>query len=1050
MNFKQLIARRDWENPLVTGQNRLAAHVPLAGYRSLQQAQQVKQTASSRFKLLNGNWQFRLFESPEAVDERFMQPDFEPQWETIAVPANWQCQGHDKPIYTNVKYPFNNQPPLVPQANPTGCYRSRFQLPDDWQGEQIRLGFEGVNSAFHLWLNGHWVGYAQDSRTLAEFDISAHLQAGENLLAVMVLRWSDGSYLEDQDMWWLSGIFRDVWLLAKPQRQICDYKLEAGLDACLRDGELKFEVCYAGAVSDQHSLRLELFDGTTCCASTEVPVGTQVVDEQGNWPDRSCGSIAVPQPKHWNAERPYLYSCVLSLLDSNGAVLDREACRVGFRNVEIDNGLLKVNGKALLIRGVNRHEHHQSKGHAVDWQDMCEDVALLKQYNFNAVRTAHYPNHPDWYALCDEAGLYLVDEANIETHGQTPMRRLSDDPAWSHAYLERLIRMYERDKNHPSIIIWSLGNESGKGATHDAMYGWLKARDSRPIQYEGGGANTSATDIIAPMYARVDQDQPFPAVPKWSIKKAIGLPGETRPLILCEYAHAMGNSLGSFADYWQAFRQYPRLQGGFIWDWVDQGLLKTSADGRSYWGYGGDFGDQVNDRQFCINGLLFPDRSPHPALFEVKKAQQFIQFALLRDEAQPVLRIENEHLFRSLDNEVLHWQVNNRGVELASGELSLSSIGANRSQRFTLPIDWPTAEPGDDFQLQLRVHTQQADAWVPAGHEVAFEQFELATGRQTPPVVSGQPVSIEELQGEWQITSGEQRWSVCKQTGLLSSWQQAGHQLLAEPLQDNFWRAPLDNDIGTSEADKMDPLSPISRWQQAGLDGMQRRLVSLELDSILPHQVGLTAVFHYLVAQQVVIETCWHYRFSGAGVALDIEVNADPQLPPLPRIGLELGLTAQPEQVSWYGDGPFENYPDRRLASYRDRHQLPLADMHTPYIYPSENGLRCGVSECELGGFKVTARQRFAFSVSRFAQQSLTAASHQIDLVDSGVTWLRLDHQHMGVGGDDSWTPSVHPEYLVTPGVYRYQLQLSVGFFDQRSANQRSSITGAQGGLGRS
>lgn len=1026
MNFQQIIARRDWENPLVTGQNRLAAHVPLAGYQSEDEAHQVTQTASSHFQLLNGQWQFKLYDRPELVDAAFITPDFSEQWPAITVPSNWQCQGHDKPIYTNVKYPFANQAPHVPEANPTGCYRTHFTLDEQWQGKQIRLGFEGVNSAFHVWVNGQWVGYAQDSRTLAEFDISDHLHVGENSLAVMVLRWSDGSYLEDQDMWWLSGIFRDVWIMAKPAVRISDYKVDAALDACFREGELKLDVHYEGAITPEYQLKVALFDAETPCASTVTGVGTATVDEQGGWHDRSVFTLPVPQPTHWNAERPYLYTCILTLLNERGEVVDTESCRVGFRNVAIEQGLLTVNGKPILVRGVNRHEHHQSKGHAVDRDDMCEDIELLKTFNFNAVRTAHYPNHPYWYDLCDEAGLYVVDEANIETHGQVPMCRLSDDPQWLSAYMERLIRMYERDKNHPSIIIWSLGNESGKGATHDAMYAWLKARDSRPIQYEGGGANTSATDIIAPMYARVDQDQPFPAVPKWAIKKSIGLPGESRPLILCEYAHAMGNSLGSFTDYWDAFRQYPRLQGGFIWDWVDQGLLNTTKEGERYWAYGGDFGDTVNDRQFCINGLLFPDRTPHPGLYEAKKAQQFIQFNLVRGEEKVVLSVTNEYLFRALDNERLFWQLKNNGVEQCTGEVSLTHILADSTEQVTLPLAWPNAQPGDDIQLQLWVRTIRADEWVPAGHESAFEQFELAKGRALKLPAAQLPVAATRTDTQWRISSQNQSWSVSTETGLLTSWIQDGAELLAAPLQDNFWRAPLDNDIGTSEADKMDPHSPISRWRTAGLDRMTRQLVDLSLEPCGEHAVHVVAEFAHCVDGEVVIETCWRYRFTEQGLELDIEVNANPQLPPLPRIGLEFALAEQPESVSWYGDGPFENYPDRRFASYLDRHELPLDAMHTPYLYPSENGLRCGVSECNVAGMCVAARQPFAFSVSRYTQAALTQATHQHELVDSGMTWLRIDHQHMGIGGDDSWTPSVHPEFMLTAGVYRYQLQLSV------------------------
>ncbi len=655
--FDEIIRARDWENQHVIGANKIAPHSPLNAYANEEEASEgcYSKHKSTYKQSLNGDWQFSLFSSPEEVPAESIETQYDDShWDKISVPSNWQMKGFDKPIYTNVKYPFADNPPFVPAENPTGCYRTTFTLDNSWNDRTVRITFDGVNSAMHLWCNGHWVGYSQDSRLPAEFNLTPYLCDGENQLMVMVMRWSDGSYLEDQDMWWLSGIFRDVTLIAKPSICLEDISIETELDDVYCDASLKLKTRLNCNALD-HYVQVKLYDAANQIVGSEEgyirQCGKKVIDEKGCWNDIAFHEIAVTAPHQWSAESPYLYRCVVSLLNSDGELVDCESYRIGFRKVEIEDGLLKVNGKPLLIRGVNRHEHHPENGHAVSYEDMLQDVLLLKQNNFNAVRTSHYPNHPAFYELCDEYGLYVVDETNIETHGQFPMSRLSNDAEWLNAYMQRMIGMVERDKNHASIIIWSLGNESGIGFNHHAMYQWIKQRDpSRPVQYEGGGSDTAATDIICPMYARVEQDQPFEAVPKWAIKNWVSRPGENRPLILCEYSHAMGNSSGCFNKYWEAFRQYPRLQGGFIWDWVDQGLSKTDENGVHYWAYGGDFGDEINDRQFCINGLMFPDRTPHPSMYEVKHAQQFYQFAL-EDSDGLAISVTSEYLFTRSDSE---------------------------------------------------------------------------------------------------------------------------------------------------------------------------------------------------------------------------------------------------------------------------------------------------------------------------------------------------------------------------------------------------------------
>ena len=496
-SLSAVLARRDWENPGVTQLNRLEAHPPFCSWHSADDARTNQR--STQLRSLNGKWQFAWFSAPEAVPESWLTSDL-PQADTINVPSNWQMDGYDAPIYTNVTYPIPVNPPYVPAQNPTGCYSLTFNIEDAWLDEgQTRIIFDGVNSAFHLWCNGRWVGYGQDSRLPSEFDLSDYLLPGENRLAVMVLRWSDGSYLEDQDMWRMSGIFRDVSLLHKPATQIRDLRINTHFNDDFSRATLETEVRVAGNESEDLRVTLQLWDGETLTHETTSPLGSEIIDERGAYHDRVTLRLNVENPALWSAETPNLYRAVVQLRTADGALIEAEACDVGFRQVRIENGLLLLNGKPLLIRGTNRHEHHPVNGQVMDEATMVQDILLMKQNNFNAVRCSHYPNHPLWYTLCDRYGLYVVDEANIETHGMVPMNRLTDDPAWLPAMSQRVTRMVQRDRNHPSIIIWSLGNESGHGANHDALYRWIKSEDpSRPVQYEGGGTNTTATDIICP------------------------------------------------------------------------------------------------------------------------------------------------------------------------------------------------------------------------------------------------------------------------------------------------------------------------------------------------------------------------------------------------------------------------------------------------------------------------------------------------------------------------------------------------------------------------
>jgi beta-galactosidase len=998
-----------WQTQEVTSLNRLPAHTPLYSWRDEKSARE-NQSSCSRMTL-NGEWQFSLFESPEDVPDTWPAPLDESS--KVVVPGNWQLQGFDRPVYTNVKYPFDVNPPHVPTQNPTGCYTTNFKVPEHWSSEeQIRIVFDGVDSAFYLWCNEQLVGYSQDSRLPADFDLSRILEPGDNRLSVCVLRLCDGSYLEDQDMWNLSGIFRDVYLLAKPLRRIVDLRTTATLDERYTNGKLSIKL------KTEHgrgcSVRFEVYDlsNTTLVLDKTLTVCTDYVDEKGRYRDRLYADLDVLNVKPWSAEAPQLYRICATLLDPEGQEIETEAYSIGFRTIKIIDGQLRLNGKPLLIRGVNKHEHDPIYGHTENLASVERDICLMKQNNFNAIRCSHYPHQSGFYDLCDQLGMYVVDEANIETHGLNPMSLLADDPEWAAAFMERMTRMVSRDFNHASIIIWSLGNESGYGTNHEAMYHWTKATDpSRPIQYEGGGSNTSATDIVCPMYARVNEDLPSPYdQPKLALTRWVDIEEEKRPIILCEYAHAMGNSLGGFTDYWDAFRKHPRLQGGFIWDWVDQGLTRYFGN-QQEWAYGGDFDDPINDRQFCINGLMFPDRTPHPALLEAKRAQQPFVFELMEQ-----LLITSEHLFRATDNETLHW-------EIREGHCSLS----NHSEPLILEpgeqkawnIDRPDSEPGKRIFLDVWV-TQLKDALgVPAEHEIARRQFELPANSDLNNSRK-QYLQILETTNDYQFNTTKESWIVSRGTGRLRSWQRNGKALLLAEVEDSFARAPLDNDIFSSEVERPAPDSWLNLWRQAGLYQLEHHCAAMALNKTAD---TLTVRHEYSHNGKRILTTNWLYKLNIEGtLEITINVFVENDTPPLARVGALLRLSDKPSEVSWFGRGPHENYPDRKLSADVGHWDVSLEEMHTPYIFPSENGLRCDVTTATIGAVQIHGN--FAFNVSEFGLDQLLHAEHNHELDSQPGLFVHLDGYHMGVGGDDSWTPSVQPRYLLSEKHYEWSFAL--------------------------
>ena len=1020
---------RDWENPLVTGRNKRPGHVPMGAYPNAELALSCDRTSSPNVQLLNGQWKFHLAPCPEDVPAGFQKQDFDVSgWANITVPGNWQLQGFDDiPIYTNVAYPFPPNPPFVPKENPTGCYRYIFTFDSSWLERTVYLLFESVDSAFYVWVNGQEVGYSQDSRLPAEFDVTPYVRAGENTIAVQVMRYCDGTYLEDQDMWLLSGIQRDVILYSKPRVALEDYLVRTPLDNRYEDGTLHIEaqITPVEGLSDW-SVEAMLYDAEGKPVFT-APLMTQFSDrllhQRGVKTGWAVISQHVENPHKWTAETPYLYRLVLTLKDPQGIAVDFESCRVGFRQVEIKDGIILLNGKRLVLRGVDRHEHHPERGRALTEDDMRAEIKLMKQFNFNAVRTSHYPDHPFWYELCDEYGIYLIDEANIETHGVWD--DLSNDPLWLHAYMERITRMVLRDKNHPSVLFWSLGNESGCGTNHAAMTAWIRAYDpTRLVHYESGRPGPDVSDVYSVMYPSLDR-----------MKQVLADVNEKRPIVMCEYAYAKGNSTGNFFKFWDMVDAFPRFQGGCIWDWNDKALCAVNADGQPYWAYGGDFGGDFNyrqpheDPQMCCNGVVGPDLKPHPGAFEVKQVQ-----APLAIEAVDLLagrvRVWNKYHTLSLANLDIHWTLTEDGHSLQSGDLPPLDLPAGEKGELAIPFQIPdTLQPGAEYHLKISFRLAEATSWASKGHEIAWAQFPLSL--QVPPK---KILHLEDLP-DLQMEEDEQRVTVRgpdfeavfnKADGLLIAYRSQGQDLIQAGPHENYFRAPTDIDLLCGN-----PPASIHKWRAAGLDRLERRLISLE---VIPYNAKMIAVHAVsrLNASDVTdgfdSEVTYHVYGNGE-ITINNTVSIDERLPYVPRVGVEMIVPAGMEIITWYGRGPHENYIDRKHGAAVGRYQSTVTEQFTPYVYPGECGGKedarwLALTDSTGTGLLVVAFDKLHFDVLHHSIRDLAEAKHIVALPPRQEVILHLDARHMGVGGDDGWMSQVHPEFLVLPGTYRFAYKI--------------------------
>lgn len=1019
-------------------------------------------------KTLSGNWKFVLATSPNDTPSGFYDSSFQDStWDTIPVPSNWQMHGFDRPIYTNVVYPFPLTPPKVPEDNPTGCYRTNFFLPKEWEGRRIFLHFEAVDSAFFTWVNGHPTGYSQDSRLPADFEITDFCYPcgsdQKNCLAVQVMRWSDGSYLEDQDHWWLSGIHRDVILLAKPKVFIADYFFKSNLaeDFSFADIEVEVKIDNSEMTIDSSAesgnffkisedkfiasftIEAEIFDSRSWYTDNGDPnlLSTSVAHLQlTNSVDYYLGFIGyqlkgkLQMPKLWTAEHPNLYTLVVTLKDASGNIVDCESCQVGIRQISKAPKQLLVNGQPVMIRGVNRHEHHPRLGKTNLESCMIQDLLLMKQNNINAVRNSHYPQHQRWYELCDLFGMYMIDEANIETHGFhlcSNLKHPTSEPVWAASMLDRVIGMVDRDKNHACIISWSLGNESGYGPNHAALAGWVRGKDStRLLHYEGGGARTSSTDIVCPMYMRV-----------WDIVKIAQDPDELRPLILCEYTHSMGNSTGNIQEYWEAIDSTFGLQGGFIWDWVDQALLKESADGSKHWAYGGDFGDIPNDRNFCLNGIVWPDRTPHPAMHEVKFVYQPIKILL----KEGIVKVTNTHFFSTTQELAFHWVVLGDGCELGSGILSLPTIDPQKSHDIKWDAGpwydlWCTSDATEIF-LTITVKLLSSTLWAEAGHIVSSAQVQLPVKQNIVPhmVDVNQHALFTEVLDDSIEVKNSKLWGIKfnKQTGLIESWKVGGVPVMSKGIQPCFWRAPTDNDNGG------DAQSYLSRWKSAKLNNLTFVTESCSVVDVSENLVKIAIVYLGMPNDadktSSLPETCLFkvdlfYSIYGSGdVILECRIKPNPDLPPLPRVGIEFHLDKSMDQVQWYGRGPFECYPDRKAAAHVGLYEQDVTSLHVPYIFPVECAGRADVrwvtfqNKNGVGIYAATygGSPPMQMNASYYGTAELERATHHEKLVKGEDIEVHLDHKHMGIGGDDSWSPCVHEKYLVPAVPYSFSIRLA-------------------------
>lgn len=1003
-----LHSSNDWENPALTHRNREPGHTTLMPFPSADEARRKDRLESPWCLMLNGSWKFKYL--PTGIDEApagFESMDHsDAKWDSLPVPACWQLHGYDIPQYTNVNYPIPLNPPYVPNENPVGLYRRTFNLPASWDGMRLFLHFAGVDSMFNVWVNGQFIGMSKGPHIPAEFDVTAAVRPGRNLIAVQVFKWSDGTYLEDQDMWRMSGIFRDVYLWAAPVLHFRDVHIMPSITAG-GDGLLDITLFlrnYNTALRNADVNAVLHNAAGRPVASTRFTLRPPGLGAEL----RHTFSLKARKPDLWSAESPSLYRLTLTL-SGNTTVLEALSFNTGFRTVAIRDGQFWINDVSIKVRGVNRHDSSPDTGHYVTRAHMERDVQLMKQHNINFVRTSHYPNDPYWYELCDRYGLFVMDEADLETHGlcvNGDWSELSLNPDWRTAFVDRAERMVQRDRNHPCIVFWSLGNESGFGPNHVAMADRIRTLDpSRPIHYHPADRDP-AVDVISSMYVNV------------SAMNNLGagvLDPDPRPFLLCEYAHAMGNGPGALKEYWDTFWRYPRLIGGCVWEWTDHSVRRRGPDGRDQFTYGGDFGDFPNDANFCVDGLVFPDRRPHTGLIELKKVYE----PLAADGfnwATAELTLLNRHFFLNLDHLEAVWQLQREGRTLAQGRAAMPRIAPMKHGKLKLPAAIRNVT-GSETWLTVRFELKQNTPWAKAGHEVAWCQFAApcangATASSQPaPDPAGIKVTNRSSLVRVSSPAGEMVFDHRK--GALVEWTVGGQPLLTRPIEAQLWRAPTDNDKEMAH-----------QWREYGFHRLLTRVNHTEFSAgndggpaVFTAGTTLAAIQH-----RPAVDLVWRYEIIDAAT-LRMSVTFYPRSMPklgYPRLGIRLFLPDSANRVAWYGAGPHEAYSDRRESVRVGAYSGTVANLYVPYIKPQENGARIdtrwvSVKNGAGAGLKVSAvNHPFMFSALPYTAEELTAKAHYHELQAAGSTVLSLDHSQCGLGSN-SCGPLPEAAYYVKP-----------------------------------
>ena len=1023
------------ENHEIFGVNKLPPHAEAFPFSNETAAIIGEKTNAKWYQSLNGLWKFNWVKNPADKPENFHKETYDDsEWIDFPVPANWEVHGYDYPIYLDEKYPFTTQWPKVPaDYNPVGSYRRTFKITPDWMDREVILYFGAVKSALYVWVNGKRVGFSQGSKTPAEFNISPYLRAGKNTIALQIYRWSDASYIESQDMLRLSGIEREVYLYALPKVHIQDFLVKNDLSSNYQNGQFETEIFIENTAKKQRR-KLKI-----AVAVLDIENGYKAVYQEvrkvklkGGKNTKLSFSQLIPKVKKWTAETPNLYQLVIKLTDlKSKEIVEVVNDKIGFRKVEIANSQLLVNGQAIYIKGVDRHETHPHTGHVITKELMRKDIQLMKQHNINAVRSSHYPNHPDWYDLCDEYGLYVIDEANIESHplANSEDTQIGNEMSWLPAHLDRTQRMFERDKNHPSIIIWSLGNEAGHGEIFRQTYQYLtKADGSRPVQYEPAEKD-DYTDIFCPMYPPIEK----------LVNYAESDPA--RPAIMIEYCHAMGNSVGNMQDYWDVIETYPVLQGGFIWDWVDQSLEYTNEQGVKYLAYGHDYHpDLPTDGNFLNNGLVNPFRVPHPHLKEVKKVYEPVKFRLV-DEETGLIEIYNKNFFDSLNSLTINWLLLEDGIEKAKGIVGNKIVQPQDRKYIIVDLEDLNFDTNKEYFLKISAVTNQALPLIPVSHEVAWEQFKLPKGKwntNRQPKAVYNPMTLSESMEYISVKGEDFLLVVNKKTNEIISYSYKEKPLLTSSPKPNFWRPPTDNDLGNGMHEWAAIWKDLGQTAKAKSNGVDQQpdftafAITYEFPNLPDTKLDLT----YTI-------------FSDGELQFDYAYNStNDQLSNIPRIGMQFQLPADFQFMQWYGKGPHETYWDRQTSGEIGIWKGKVWEQLHEYSRPQESGNKIGVrwmslQNSEGQGLQV-ATNAAPLSVSAwqldptdldFVAGAKGAASasglvpvtskHGAELLlRDFITW-NIDFKQMGLGGDTSWGRMVHAEYTLSGmGTYAYSFRL--------------------------